>query len=151
MHTQFWNPLSIFDQLQRPVPHAAGSHEWPVFDIEDNNEQTILIADVPGMTDDDIELTIVGSTLTVCGERKAKDGRYVSRRRFAGTFEKQFRIGEGYDLNDVHARIANGVLTITLSKAEQEKPRRIKVASGVVDKVKGVLLGDKERSKQPSA
>jgi HSP20 family protein len=85
----------------------------------------------------------------VRGERNTKDGRYVSRRRFTGPFEKQFRIGEGYDLDDVQARIANGVLTITLSKAEKAKPRRIKLASGVVEKVKGLLAGDKDT--RPSA
>ncbi len=80
-----------------------------------------------------------------------KDGRYVSRRRFRGAFERQFRIGEGYDLDHVEARIANGVLTITLSKAEKAKPRRIKLASGVVEKVKGLLSGDKEKDRQPAA
>lgn len=151
MQTQVWNPWSIFDELERTVFAAAGSQEWPVFDIEDNENETTLTADLPGMTDNDIELTIAGSTLTVHGERKAKDGRYVSRRRFTGVFEKQFRIAEGYDLDRVDARMANGVLTVTLSKAAKAKPRSIKLASGVVEKVKGVLSGDKENSKQPAA
>ncbi len=151
MQTQRWNPWSIFDELERTVFAAAGSPEWPAFDIEDNDDETTLTADVPGMTDDDIELTIAGSVLTVHGERKVKDGRYVSRRRFTGTFAKQFRIGEGYDLDHIQARITNGVLTITLSKAEQAKPRRIKLASGVVEKVKGLLSGDKQKDHQPAA
>jgi Hsp20/alpha crystallin family len=90
-----------------------------------------------------------GSTLTVHGERRVKGGCYVSRRRFTGAFEKQFRIGEGYDLDRVDARIANGVLTITLSKVEKAKPRRIKLGSGIVDKVKGLLSGDKETTSSP--
>jgi HSP20 family protein len=151
MQTQLWNPWSIFDELERTLFAAAGSQEWPVFDIEDNDEATMLTADLPGMTEDDIELTIAGSTLTVRGERNMKDGRYVSRRRFTGAFEKKFRIGEGYDLDDVQARIANGVLTITLSKAEKAKPRRIKLASGVVEKVKSLLAGDKEKDTRPAA
>ena len=151
MQTLRWNPWSIFDELERTVFAAAGSPEWPVFDIEDNDNETTLTADLPGMTDNDVELTIAGSTLTVHGERKVKDARYVSRRRFTGAFEKQFRIAEGYDLDHVEARMANGVLTITLSKAEKAKPRRIKLASGVVEKVKGLLSGDKEKDKQPAA
>ncbi len=103
------------------------------------------------MTDNDIELMVAGSTLTVRGERKEKNGRYVSRRRFTGAFEKQFRIGEGYDLDDIQARISNGVLTIVLAKAEKAKPRRIKLASGVVEKVKGLLSGDKQKAQQPAA
>ena len=151
MQTRSWNPWSIFDELERTVFAAAGSQEWPVFDIEDNDDETTLTADLPGMTDDDLDLTIAGSTLTVHGERNVKDGRYVSRRRFTGAFVKQFRIGEGYDLDDIHARIANGVLTITLTKTEKAKPRRIKLASGVVDKVKGLLSGDKQKEHQPAA
>ena len=151
MQTQRWNPWSIFDELERTVFAAAGSQEWPAFDIEDNDDETTLTADLPGMTDNDIELTIAGSTLTVHGVRKAKDGRYVSRRRFTGAFEKHFRIGEGYDLDHVEARMANGVLTITLSKAQKPKPRRIKLASGVVEKVKSLLAGDKENGTGPAA
>jgi HSP20 family protein len=151
MQTQLWNPWSIFDELERTVFAAAGSQEWPVFDIEDNDEETTLTADLPGMTGNDIELTITGSTLTVRGERKVKNGRYVSRRRFTGAFEKQFRIGEGYDLDDVQARVADGVLTITLAKAEKATPRRIKLVSGVVEKVKGLLAGDKENDPRPAA
>ena len=151
MQTRLWNPWSIFDELERTVFAAAGSQEWPVFDIEDTEDTTTLIADLPGMTDNDLELTITGSTLTVRGERKVKEGRYVSRRRFTGEFERQFQIGEGYDLEDVQARIAHGVLTITLSKAEKAKPRRIKLASGVVEKVKGLLSGDKDKDKDKHA
>jgi HSP20 family protein len=151
MQTQLWNPWSIFDELERTAFATAGSQEWPIFDIEDNDEQTMLTADLPGMTGNDIELTIAGPTLTVRGERKVKDGRYVSRRRFTGAFEKQFRIGEGYDLDDVQARIANGVLTITLSKAEKAKPRRIKLTNGLVETVKGLLSGDKETDTRPAA
>jgi HSP20 family protein len=148
MQTFTWNPWSIFDELERSM---TGSSQWPQFDIDDNDEETVLSADLPGMGEDDIELTIAGSTLTVRGERKVKDGRYVSRRRFTGAFEKQFRIAEGYDLDDVQARIANGVLTITLTKAEKAKPRRIKLAAGVVEKVKGLLSGEKAKDKQPAA
>ncbi len=151
MQTFLWNPWSIFDELERTVFTAAGSRDWPVFDIEDNDDATTLTADLPGMTDDDIVISIAGSTLTVHGERKVKDGHYVTRRRFTGAFEKQFRLGEGYDPDDIQARISNGVLTITLSKAEKAKPRRLKLASGVVEKVKGLLSGDKQKDSSPAA
>jgi HSP20 family protein len=83
--------------------------------------------------------------LTVRGERKAKDGRYVARQRFAGAFERQFRLGEGYDLDGVKAHLGNGVLTITLTKTAKAKPRRIKLATGIVDKVKGLLGGESDK------
>jgi HSP20 family molecular chaperone IbpA len=72
MQTQLWNPWSIFDELERTVFAAAGSPEWPIFDIEDNDNETTLTADVPGMTDNDVELTITGSTLTGARSRMTR-------------------------------------------------------------------------------
>jgi HSP20 family protein len=143
----FWNPWSVFDELDRTVFDAPGSSQWPVFDIEDTDEETILTADLPGMTDEDIELTVSGARLVVRGERRPGDGRYVHRRRFHGSFERQFRLGDGYDLDGVKAHLGNGVLTIRLVKAAQMKPRRIKLTSGVMDKVKGLLTGDKDKER----
>ena len=138
-----WNPWSIFDELERSML-AASSSSWPQFDIEDTEDETVLTADMPGMTDDDVEVTVQGPYLVVRGERKAKEGSYVRRARFAGSFERRFYIGEGYDLDRVTAHIANGELSIRLEKAAKAKPRRIKLTSGgIAAKVKGLLGGDK--------
>lgn len=157
MQTYLWNPWSMFDEFECAMFSAPGSPEWPVFDIEDADDATTLTADLPGMTEDDIDVMVAGSMLTVRGERKAKDGRYLERRRFRGAFEQQFRLGDGYDLDAVSAHLASGVLTITLAKAAKAKPRRIKLAprlgtghvtglaTGVVDKLKGLFAGDKDK------
>jgi HSP20 family protein len=136
-----WNPRSIFDELQRTM---VGSSEWPQFDIEDSEDETVLTADVPGMHEDDIEITVQGSLLIVRGERKGNDGRYLQRRRFYGWFERQFHVGDIYDLDHVNTNLQDGVLTIRLEKAAKLKPRRIPLTTGVVDKVKGLLGGRKE-------
>ena len=138
MQTQRWNPWPLFAELERTVFTAAGSQEWPAFEIDDHDDETLLTTDVPGMTEHDLELTIAGSTLVIRGER-------TPRRR---AFAKQLRLGEGYDLDHIDARVANGVLTITLPKTEKAKPRRIKIASSFVDKVKALVSGDKQ---QPAA
>ena len=130
-----WNPWSIFDELQRPT----GSSEWPQFDIEDSEDVSLLVADVPGLREEDIEITAQGSLLIVRGERRGSDGRYLRRRRFHGSFERQFHIGDAYDLDHVKAHLENGVLTIHLEKAAKAKPRRIPLTAGVVNKVKGLL------------
>jgi HSP20 family protein len=138
-----WQPWSIFDELQRTM---VGSSEWPHFDIEDSEDETVLTADVPGMREDDLEITVQGSLLIVRGERKASDGRYLRRRRFYGSFERQFQIGDAYDLDHVRAHIQDGVLTIKLEKAAKAKPRRIPLSRGVAEKVKGLLGGRSERA-----
>jgi len=146
MQTYLWNPWSLFDELERSM-FAASSQEWPQFDIEDTEDETVLTADLPGMSEDDIDVTVSGSYLLVRGERKAKQGHYVRRARFHGAFERKFWIGEGYDAEQVTAHIANGELTIRLEKAAKAKPRRIKLTSGgIAAKVKGLLGGDKDKN-----
>ena len=140
----YWNPWSIFDELERTFFDGASSAEWPQFDIEDTDEETILTADLPGMSEDDIEVTVQAPYLIVRGERKAKEGRYVRRARSYGAFERRFWIGDGYNLEHVDAHIANGELSIRVEKAAQAKPRRIKLASGIAAKVKGLLTSDKK-------
>src|SRR4051812_9005297 len=124
MRTHAWNPWSIFDELERSMV-ATGSAEWPQFDIEDTDDETVLSADLPGMRDDDLEITVDGSYLVVRGERRPKQGRYVRRARFHGAFERRFWIGDGYDPDRVSAHIADGELTIRLEKAAKARPRRI--------------------------
>lgn len=137
------NPWSIFDELDRAM---ASSSEWPQFDIEDSDDETRLIADVPGMSEDDIEITAQGPYLIVRGERKPGDGR-LSRRRFYGTFARQFHVGDAYDLDQVKATLDDGVLTIRLEKVAKAKPRRIPLTTSVVDEVKGLIGGKKENDK----
>src|SRR5688572_11142211 len=139
MQTYQWNPWSIFDELER----SMRSSEWPAFDIVDDDDATTLTADVPGMTEDDIELTATGSLLTVRGQRRREHGNYVSSARWHGSFERRFQLPDGYDLDAVTANVTHGVLTIRLAKAARMKPRRIKLTTGLVDKVKGLLSGDK--------
>lgn len=138
-----WSPFSLFDQLER---HAFGGRDWfdwPQFDVEETEDETILTADMPGMHDEDVEVTVAGSMLTVRGERKPSSR---SRRRPYGSFERRFKLADGFDLDHVSAHLADGVLEIRLPKLAKAKPRRIKLTSGarsMVDKVKGLLGGDK--------
>ncbi len=145
MRTQIWNPWSIFDELERATFAGAGSLVWPAFDIEDAENETVLTADLPGLTEQDLDITVEGSTLIVRGERRPTDRNYLRRERFYGPFEKRFEIGAGYDLENVKAHVAHGVLTITVAKTAQAKPRKIKLGTGVVDRVKGLLGGDKDK------
>lgn len=143
----YWNPWSIFDELERSMRAASSSTTWPQFDIADTEDETYLTADVPGMTEDDIEVTVAGQYLTVRGERKPRHG--FQRRH--GAFERRFFIGDGYDQDGVEAHIANGELTITLAKAAKAKPRKIKLTTGVMSKVKGLLGGHKDKDAKSAA
>lgn len=147
MQSYLWNPWSVFDELERSMV-ATSSAGWPQFDIEDTEDETILSADMPGMTDDDIDVTVQGSYITIRGERKPRDGRYLRRGRFHGVFERTFHVGDRYDLDHVDAHLVNGELTIRLRKAARAKPRKIELGRGLVAKVKGLLGVDKEKTKE---
>jgi HSP20 family protein len=143
MQSYLWNPWPIFDELQHSLLDATSTPQWPQFDIEDSDEETVLIADLPGMTDADVEVTVSAPYLIVRGERKAKDGAYTRRGRFQGAFARQFRLGDDHDLDRISARLANGELTIRLEKIAKPEPRRVKLTSGLAAKVKSLLTSDK--------
>jgi HSP20 family protein len=130
--------------------HPAGSSQWPAFDVEDSDDETILTADVPGMTVDDLEVTVAGSLLIIRGERKPRPGLGTSR-RFHGAFERRYQLSDAYVTDDVQAHVQDGVLTVTLPKAAKARPRRIKLTSGVIDKVKGFLTGGKDKDTREAA
>lgn len=159
--------LRTFNLFAKETPHAELSLESMVglrraraFDVrdelgelaairyEDSDDETILSADMPGMTDDDIDVTVQGHYVTIRGERKPKGGRYLRRARFHGAFERSFFVGEQYDLDHVDAHLVNGELTIRLRKAAKAKPRRIKLTSGIAAKVRGLLGVEKEKPQQ---
>jgi HSP20 family protein len=148
MQTLLWNPWSILDELERTM---VGSSGWPQFDIEDSEDETILTADVPGMREDDVEVIVQAPMLIVRGERKQGERRKSGGRRFYGTFERQFNLGEAYDLDRVEASLADGVLRVRLAKTAKAKPRRIKLTTGVVEKVKGLLGGKKDEKHEHAA
>ncbi len=147
MQSYLWNPWSVFDELERSM-FATSSPSWPQFDIEDTEDETILTADMPGMSNDDIDVTVQGSYLTIRGQRRAKEGRYLRRARFCGSFERTFQLGDQYDLDHVDAGLVNGELTIRLVKAAKAKPRKIKLSQSLASKVKGLLGVEKEKDKE---
>ena len=136
-----WNPFSLFDQLERVTLGTNDWFDWPRFDSEETDDELLLTADMPGMADDDVEVTVAGSMLIIRGERKPSAR---ARRRPYGSFERRFKIADGFDLDHVEADLAQGVLTIRVPKLPKAKPRRIKLSSGgMLDKVKGLLAGDR--------
>jgi HSP20 family protein len=127
------DPWRIFDALDRGLgaTWAWSPPAWPQFDVEHTDDAVIIAADVPGMTDEDLSLTLAGRTLTVEGK--------VQRRRSSYEISRRFELAEGLDLDRIEAEVKHGVLTIYVPKAESAKPRQIKLGSGVLDKVKGLL------------
>lgn len=135
----FWTRRSqvedVFDDFMRTgwsgwAPHA-GRSTWPsahppaavpTLDVIDKEKEVKLIADLPGLTEEDIDVEVSDSTLTISGEKKEESEkcdtegeRYVSERSF-GAFARRIPLPEGIDKEKIDASFKNGVLTVHLPK-----------------------------------
>jgi HSP20 family protein len=102
----------------------------PEVDISENNDSYSLRFEIPGISKEDVRIWIEKDMLMVSGEKKQdlnKDEvRHLGERRF-GKFERSFWIPEDADREKVKAEFENGLLTITVPKAAESKPKEIKI------------------------
>jgi HSP20 family protein len=129
------NPLTELQRMQRELDAAFSGASlratFPLVNVYDEAEEIVIEAELPGMAGSDIKITFSNGALTLSGDRKQPDSyknMSVARsERSIGKFEKVFRIPTEVDPGKISASFSNGVLTITLSKAEEAKPRQISV------------------------
>ena len=104
----------------------------PAVDVHENAERILLVADLPGLEQSDLDITIDKNVLSLRGERKAQgpaEGEFQHRERVQGAFTRAFTLPATVDVEAVGAEMKCGVLTITLPKKAEAKPRQIKIAS----------------------
>jgi HSP20 family protein len=112
----------------------AGSREsWmPSVDVIEKDGNLILRAELPGLTEKEIDLKLEGNTLTLKGERKMdnedKKSNYHRIESYYGSFTRTFQLPETVDFEKINAEYKNGVLTITLPQKPEVKPREIPVS-----------------------
>lgn len=121
-----------FFRRDNPVSDSFFSNEWnPAVDIVENNDKYILKAELPGINKDDVKITLENNLLTIRGEKKnefdRKEGNYHRVERSYGSFERYFTIPGSIKSNDIDAQYANGILTLTIPKAEEAKTKMIEV------------------------
>ncbi len=102
----------------------------PALDLYQNNDNVIAIVELPGMKKEDIEISLHDGMLTISGERESStsNGENAERtERFSGKFRRSITLPTRVDANKVSATYKDGILTVTLPKAEEAKPKQIKV------------------------
>jgi HSP20 family protein len=120
----------IFDDL---YSRQSGLNElgFPAVDLYQNENDVVVKATLPGVKPDDIQISVSGDTLTVRGEVKqeeqTKEKNYIIRERSYGLFSRSITLPVAVLADKAQAEFAHGVLTLTLPKAEETKPRTIKV------------------------
>ncbi len=103
----------------------------PTLDLYQNSENIVAVVELPGMRREDIEISLHDGTLTISGERKREtsNGERAERtERYIGKFRRSITLPTRVDANKISAIYRDGILTVTLPKAEEAKPKQILVS-----------------------
>ncbi|HZR78292.1 MAG TPA: Hsp20/alpha crystallin family protein [Chthoniobacterales bacterium] len=103
----------------------------PALDLYQNSDNVVAVLELPGMRKEDIEISLHDGTLTISGERgsSSANGEKSERtERYVGSFRRSISLPVRVDAGKVSATYRDGILTVTLPKAEEAKPKRIEVA-----------------------
>jgi HSP20 family protein len=97
--------------------------------IHEQEDAYILSALVPGLKAEDLNIQVLDDVLRIEGEYKAEENNYLVQELPTGTFSRTLRLPSSIDAEKVEARIADGILTLTLPKAESARPKRINITT----------------------
>lgn len=142
-----WNPFGEMARMRNEIDRLfedafsapAGTWErnavWGFpLDVTENDDTFTVKAAVPGMNPDDLDITISDNVLTIKGETRSEESReeekvHLRERRF-GSFMRSISLPTPVESDNVNATYENGVLTLSIPKAEAVKPKRISVKAG---------------------
>jgi len=102
-------------------------------DVTESENDFVVQASLPGIKPEDVETTVLGDTLTVRGESRVAEENshnWLLRERRSGSFQRSVSMGTSINADMASAQFENGVLTLTLPKSEQARPKQIKVIGG---------------------
>jgi HSP20 family protein len=138
-----WDPFAEFEDLYQRMGQLLGGafdggwqppvQSWaPPADLSETDEAYLAEVELPGVAKDDISVELAGQELVISGEftDTAKEGRALRRGRRSGRFEYRVLLPGQAEADKVTAALADGVLTVTVPKAEADKPRRIQITAG---------------------
>ena len=141
--TRYSNPqctpgVNALRRIQNDVERLFGSNQprervWlPALEVTEAKDTFVVAIELPGVKAADVKVTLEDDVLTVTGERKhdaATDTELRLSERFYGKFERSVRLAAPVQANQVTASSKDGILTISLPKTEEAKPREIKIAT----------------------
>ena len=118
------------DAFTRPLS-MSGVSVTPAIDMYQTDDEVVVKATLPGLTADDIDITVTGETLTLRGEYKQeteeKQATYHIREQRSGSFERSLMLPTDVKADKASANFENGILTIAMPIAEEVKPRSITI------------------------
>lgn len=147
-----WSPMRDLDSLQSDMntlfdrffdtgnggTGGGAVRRWvPAMDLAETDDSLVLRADLPGMTEDDVEIEIKDGVLAISGERKSEseekgEGYHRVERAF-GRFTRSLQLPKGVDADKIDAGFDNGVLEVKIPKPEETQPKRISIGKGALE------------------
>jgi len=136
-----WDPFRVMDQLLRwdpfqgtmPLRQQQQQSFVPQFDVRETPDSYIFQADVPGIQEKDLDISLTGNRLTISGKRdvenRQQNENYHLYERSYGTFSRSFTLPDTADMNRANAEMKDGVLTVTLPKRSEAQPRKLTVGA----------------------
>jgi len=140
------NPFAELENLQREMNRLfdfslartgcddtslLGGQWAPAIDIYDSKDSLVVKADLPGLSKDEIDVSIQDNVLTISGEKKREskvtENDFLRTERFYGSFHRAVTLPAEVDRSKVQANFRDGVLELTLPKKEDAKPKQIKI------------------------
>jgi len=127
----------LFNTIFEDGPGNGGAQmrRWlPAMDLVETQDDLLLRADLPGLSESDVKIELEDNVLTISGQRKAeheerKEG-YYRVERASGAFSRALTLPEGIDPDSIQARFEKGVLEVRVPKPEERKPRRVEINVG---------------------
>ena len=145
-----WDPGRELDALQSDVSrvfdtffgtrsgNGVATRRWvPAMDLVEEDEHLVVRADLPGLTEEDVNIEVKDGVLTVSGERRAEEKTeekgYHRVERAYGSFSRSLSLPEGIEPEQVSAEVDNGVLEVRIPKPEERKPHRVQIGKATVE------------------
>ena len=132
--TRYRDPFSVardllgWDPFYGSVRPAASAFS-PAFEVKETNDTFVIKADVPGVAESDLDVSVHNNVLTVTGARAAEERKegesYALYERQFGSFSRSFSLPDMADGEKIEAKLENGVLMLTIGKKAEAKPRKI--------------------------
>jgi HSP20 family protein len=126
-----WDP---FRELSRGMTRGELASFVPSFDVKETEDSYVFKADLPGIKDSELDISLTGNRLTVSGQRheeKKDEGEtYYAYERSYGSFSRSFTLPDGVDAENVQADLKDGVLNIVVAKKPEVQPKRIRLTAG---------------------
>lgn len=134
-----WDPFRLIDSLMRLEPYhettsrlSEGVAFIPRFDVKETAEAFLFKADLPGVKDSDVDISLNGNQLTITGKREAEqqnhsENFYMMERSY-GSFSRSFTLPTSANVEKIKADLSHGVLTIELPKRAESQPRKISLS-----------------------